>query len=275
MKKNLLVLFAMAALLVGGVWQAAFAAPKASKAPASPPAVSIPESAVSPAPEQQQVKTIWDYEKDLGLTQDQIQKMKDLFSKMQTQLADLNKKLEGAGQELKDMLTQGGNPDQIKAKLQEISNIRADINYIDIDTAQKINKTMSEKQLKDWREIQTSAQSAQAGVLKYEKELTLTPDQVKKIKDLYDVLRAKLSDLSNDQQAKRQELKDLLDKEAASDVIKAKYHEIWAIAADISYSDITTTMQVNSVLTKDQLKKLADIIAAAQAQEAAKSTEKK
>jgi|GEM_PF-3163155 len=269
MKKNILVLLAMAALLMGGLWQAAFAAPKASKAPASPPAVSAPADSVG----QQQVKTIWDYEKDLGLTQDQIKKMKDLFTNMQTQLADLNKKLEKAGQELKDLLSQGGTPEQIKTKLQEISNIRADINYIDIDTAQKINKTMSEKQLKDWREIQTSAQSAQAGVLRYEKELTLTPEQVKKIKDLYDALRAKLSDLSNDQQAKRQELKDLLDKGAKSDAVKAKYQEIWAIAADISFADISTTMQVNSVLTKDQLKKLSDIIAAAQ--EAAKDKGKK
>ncbi len=270
MKKNILVIMVMAALLTAGAWQSLMAAPKATtKATKAPVAVPAVQS------EQQQVKTIWDYDKELGLTADQIKKMKDLFTNLQTQLADYNKKLDKAGQELKDLLSQGGTSEQIKAKIEEISAIRSDISFIDVDTARKINKTMSEKQLKEWQDIQNSAQSAQAGVLRYEKELALTPDQVKKIKELYDALKGKLSELSNNQQAKRLELKDLLEKEAGSDQIKAKYQEIWSIASEISFADISTTMQVNGVLTKDQLKKLADIVSAAQEAAKAKEKEKK
>jgi hypothetical protein len=100
------------------------------------------------------VKTIWDYRKVLGLTDQQIKQMKAILAKFQTDVLESQKQLLAAEEQLQRMIEDDAPMDQIKTKLKSIASLQADIRAEDISTSRKVNAAMEPEQLEKWREIQ-------------------------------------------------------------------------------------------------------------------------
>jgi hypothetical protein len=103
------------------------------------------------------IKTIWDYEKELGLTAAQSKIMKDALGGLQKQLVGLRQQLLEAERQLKSLIEEEAPIEPINAKLQQISQIQVQIRLADIQTSRKINEVMEAEQLDKWRNIQKQA----------------------------------------------------------------------------------------------------------------------
>jgi len=132
--------------------QVAYSAEKSDKAAQKPAAAETPQPAASP-----QVKTIFSYAKELGLSDNQLQKLKDVVTGFRDKFVSLRQKLSDADKELSDMIKNDASLEQIKAKLQEIAEMQVDLRYSDIETSRKINSLLTADQLKKWRQIQEEA----------------------------------------------------------------------------------------------------------------------
>ena len=113
------------------------------------------------------------------------------------------------------------------------------------------------------QEGQQQQQQAGKTIFDYKAELTLTDDQVKKIKeDLADldkevrVFRARLTLLDVD-------LQKLMEKEGDMTEIKKKVTEAYEIQASIKIADLETARKINGVLKPEQLRKWREIQAKA------------
>jgi hypothetical protein len=136
---------------------AATPSPGAATAPASPGTASPAAS-----PEQPKVKLIWDYDKELGLTPDQVTKMKKAVGSLGEDIRILRFKLSGAELELNKMTRENAPSDKVKAKVQEIEKYRGDMRIKDLETAKRINTILTKDQLEKWRKIQQEELKAQA-----------------------------------------------------------------------------------------------------------------
>lgn len=132
----------------------------AAAAPApSPTAAKSPAPAASPAPN---AHTIFDYQKELGITEKQSADMKaalkDLAQRVQpiqAKLGDLNSQI---GQ---DMEKEAPLP-KIREKLLEFATLQVDMKMADIETARKINAILTREQLTKWRDIQSKARAGKS-----------------------------------------------------------------------------------------------------------------
>ena len=115
------------------------------------------ESTEKPAPAAQQNKTIWDYKKELGLSEEQIQSMQDILNKFQKSLSSTQQKLIAAETQLKTMIDEEAPLDQVRTKLQRISVMTAELRYEDIQTSRRVNAVMKPEQLEQWHTIQRKA----------------------------------------------------------------------------------------------------------------------
>lgn len=140
-----------------------------SAAPGTPAAPATPGEAATPGA-QPKVKLIWDYDKELGLSAEQIDKMKKAVGALQKNLLILRVKKTAAELELRKLNEEGGAAAKVKAKLGEIAKIEADMRFIDLETAKKINTILSKEQLTKWRTLQIEERKAQLEKMKEEQE---------------------------------------------------------------------------------------------------------
>ena len=110
----------------------------------------------------QQVRTIFDYQKELGLTEKQSNDIKTLFASLKARLEDLNKNRKDATEALKILISKEADLKQIRAKLQEIADLSVESGCADIEASRKINAVMTPDQLKKWRSIQAEARKTKA-----------------------------------------------------------------------------------------------------------------
>ncbi|MBM3461039.1 MAG: hypothetical protein FJX76_02960 [Armatimonadetes bacterium] len=150
----------MRSLVTAGLAFLLVAAPTASFAETTAQPAVIAQNpnidpTVSAAPQQtQKAKTIWDYSKELNLTDKQTTDMKAAFADLQTSVKSKAPQLQTLAKQLNDLLKSEAPLEQIKPKLAEIYAIRLDLHMADIATARKINAIMTKDQLAKWREIQ-------------------------------------------------------------------------------------------------------------------------
>lgn len=99
-------------------------------------------------------KYIFDYKKELGLTDMQEKNMRDILSKLQAYLAGKKKEIAGLRAELDMLVEKGTDLSRIKAKLQDIARVQTDASYEDIVSARAIENELTAEQLSKWRKIQ-------------------------------------------------------------------------------------------------------------------------
>ena len=115
--------------------------------------------AAKPAQEaqKQEVKTIFNYKSELGLTDKQSEDMKTLVSKLQTTLNEKGKEISELRQGLSQMIKNKDSLSIIRPQLKKIADLQVDISYSDIETARKIEGVLTPAQMKKWQDIQLSS----------------------------------------------------------------------------------------------------------------------
>ena len=114
--------------------------------------------------------SIFDYKKELSLTDKQEKNLKDILVKLQTLLTVKQKELDGLRSELSKMIAESADLNKIKLKINDIAKIQADATYEDIASTREIETELTGTQLTKWRSIQAefarNAQQAQAAATK-------------------------------------------------------------------------------------------------------------
>ena len=119
-------------------------------------------------------KSIFEYKKELTITDKQEQNLRDILAKLQSYLAEKQNELNGLRGELSKMITENASLDKIKVKLHAIAKIQADATYEDIASTRAIETELTGIQLSKWRSIQAEfareLKQAQDEVAKASKE---------------------------------------------------------------------------------------------------------
>jgi len=97
---------------------------------------------------------IYEYKKELNLTDKQEQNLKDILVKFQSYVADKQKEIGGLQAELSKMIAESVDLNKIKAKINDITNIQAEVNYEGVVSSRAIETELTGTQLSKWRSIQ-------------------------------------------------------------------------------------------------------------------------
>ncbi|MGH7164451.1 MAG: Spy/CpxP family protein refolding chaperone [Nitrospiraceae bacterium] len=123
--------------------------------------VSTQGYAQTTKPATEQKTTIFDYKKELKLTDEQEQKIRQLLLDLSKQLQIEQAKLTLANAELEELLKKEAELEKIKEVVNREATIRAAITYADLAAGRQINAVLTPAQLKQWRAIQEQARQAQ------------------------------------------------------------------------------------------------------------------
>jgi hypothetical protein len=107
----------------------------------------------NPTQQQPEVKTIFSFEKELGLTEDQKNKIKAMLFDTQQILGTSRKKVETLSTDLNRMIKNKEKVEAIRKKLEEIFKIQTDSLCVDIENGRKVENILSAEQLKKWNNI--------------------------------------------------------------------------------------------------------------------------
>lgn len=128
------------------------------------PARAVPTAAPSQAPSaapaaapQRKIKTIFDYQKQIGLTDAQTSQMKAAVKDLQTTMLADRKKLVPAIQQLRQLVRNGAPLEQIRSQYIAIYTIQADLKVADLAASRRINGIMNPDQLAKWHKIQQAS----------------------------------------------------------------------------------------------------------------------
>ncbi|GEM_PF-1201147 len=108
------------------------------------------EEAAPPSP----LKTIFDYQKELNLTDQQVADIKKLLGDLARTLKLTQAKLTVLAFEVDDLIKSEGDLGSIRGKLDEEAKMRSEARYADVLCSRNINKVLSESQLAAWKVIQ-------------------------------------------------------------------------------------------------------------------------
>lgn len=103
------------------------------------------------------VKTIFSYQKELGLTDKQVENLKNTLADFQKFVAEQKKALVQLQKELSDMMNNNESLRLIRSKFEQISRIQVDVSCKDIETSRNIEGELTPTQLSKWRALQADA----------------------------------------------------------------------------------------------------------------------
>lgn len=128
--------------------------------PATIPNIQSMQPSLTTAIAQQKpsIKTIFAFKDELTLTDKQIEDLKSILSNLQSFLVEKNKELEARRLELGDMITKRDDLKTIRKKIEDIAKVQVEISYTDLETARKIEETLTPPQWDKWRAIQKAFQ---------------------------------------------------------------------------------------------------------------------
>lgn len=112
------------------------------------------EAPVAATVENAAAKTIFDFQKELGMTDQQVAEMKKLMDNFQKVLKDKGVELNALRQELAGMIQSKKEIPVIRKQLQKIANIQVDASCFDVETSRKVDAVMTPEQLAKWKSLQ-------------------------------------------------------------------------------------------------------------------------
>ena len=98
--------------------------------------------------------SIFEYKKELSLTDTQEKNLRGILTKLQNYNTEKKKYLDGLRAELKKMIDDKADLGRIKVRLQRIAIIQADATYEGIASVRAIEKELTAAQLSRWRGMQ-------------------------------------------------------------------------------------------------------------------------
>ena len=144
MKRVIFLLIIVGGLVSVSVAQAAEQA-KPTAAPAR--AVSAPAQNLG-------AKTIFDYQKEIGMTDEQVAEMKSLMTNFQKVLGEKGTELNALRQELSVMIQDKKEVPLIRKQLQKIADLQVDASCFDVETSRKVDAVLTPAQLAKWKALQ-------------------------------------------------------------------------------------------------------------------------
>ena len=124
------------------------------------PALAQPTA--SPSPTTKKVGTIFDYKKEIGLSDDQEAKMKTALNELNVAVNAGRTKINKLETEYRTLLEKDPSVPVARAKLQEIAAAQVDLRLTDLMTSRRITGVLTPDQLEKWRAIQVKMRAANA-----------------------------------------------------------------------------------------------------------------
>jgi hypothetical protein len=113
------------------------------------------------APPKKKIKTMVDYQKELGLSDEQVAEVNASLVSFQETVTAQRAKLAQYEKEYKILLQNEAALADIKSKLRQIADTRFQIRYADVLTSRRVSNALTDEQMDKWREIQTKVRADQ------------------------------------------------------------------------------------------------------------------
>jgi len=103
------------------------------------------------------VKTIFDYKAELGMTDDQAKRIREILTALERETRVLRAKFTIVDVEVQKLIEADGDLGLINTKIREAFEIQASIKMADVEASRKINAVLKPEQLRKWHEIKAAA----------------------------------------------------------------------------------------------------------------------
>lgn len=120
---------------------------------------AIAAQAAPPAPQQ---RTLWSYDKELGLSGQQVAALKAAVKTMTDRLPVLRGQQQSQARAVADLIRADAEASLIRARARALLETELELRMLDIETAQKMKRTLKPAQLTKWRAIQAQQRAQQA-----------------------------------------------------------------------------------------------------------------
>ena len=115
---------------------------------------AAPAQAVAAPTANAGAKTIFDYQKEIGMSDKQVEDMKGLMTEFQKVLGEKSTQLTALRQELATMIQDKKDVPLIRQQLQKIADIQVDASIFDVETSRKVDAVLTADQLAKWKALQ-------------------------------------------------------------------------------------------------------------------------
>ncbi len=111
-------------------------------------------AAAAPVAQPAEGKTIFSFQKELGLTDKQVTDIKTLTGGLKDALLAKTQQITILRQDLNKMVSEREEIKKIRAQLQKIADIQVDNTCRDLEVSRKVEAVLSAEQWKQWKGIQ-------------------------------------------------------------------------------------------------------------------------
>ena len=108
------------------------------------------------------VRSLWDYEQELGLTPHQVAAMKQLVTRLATRIETMKQRVIEIDQEATKLLQSEAPLDELRARMMEAARLQVEMRIADVETSRQINDLLKPAQLSKWRSIQARVRAARS-----------------------------------------------------------------------------------------------------------------
>lgn len=116
-------------------------------------------AAAHAAPPAQQ-RTLWSYDKELGLSPQQVSTLKAAVKYMADRITTLRAQQNTQQKAVADLIKADADAAQIRVKARQLLETELELRMLDIETAQKMKRALTPGQLTKWRGIQAQQRAA-------------------------------------------------------------------------------------------------------------------
>ena len=102
-------------------------------------------------------KTIFSYKKELGMTDEQEKNLNAILEEFQQYFNAKKDSLVAVEKEIADLVTSKGSLETIKAKIDDLAKLKAEVTFKDIETSRRVESVLKPEQIEQWKKIQTEA----------------------------------------------------------------------------------------------------------------------
>lgn len=117
-------------------------------------------AAVAHAAPPVQQRTLWSYDKELGLSPQQITTLKAAVKYMADRILTLRVQQNAQQKAVADLIKADADAAQIRVKARQLLETELELRMLDIETAQKMKRALTPGQLTKWRAIQAQQRAS-------------------------------------------------------------------------------------------------------------------
>ncbi|MBF0593416.1 MAG: hypothetical protein HQL22_00455 [Candidatus Omnitrophica bacterium] len=134
----------------------------AAAVPVAAAKAEVPTPAAAPVAakmQQEEPKTIFSFQKELGLSDKQVTDLKAITDEMKKGLTDKSQEIMSLREDLNKMITAREDIAKIRKGLQRIADIQVDNTCMDLETSRKVEAILTVDQWSKWKSIQEAARA--------------------------------------------------------------------------------------------------------------------